>query len=440
MTSSEAGTLIAARDHGWKKVLPGWINVVTASLAMTATLPGRTHGLGLITEPMLSDLSLGRPEFARINLLTSLAGAAFCLPAGWLIDRYGARHVLAIITLGLGLAVVAMSGVTTPGGLAVWLLLVRGLGQSALSLAAMSLISRWFGRGVGVAMGAFAVLLTIGFIASVLATGAAVEAGWRPAWRNLGWIIAAGSMGFWLLARDPARSLSTDCLEKGAGADSLRIPARRDETAPNRGGSPTTPEASLSLGEAMRLPAFWVLVGGASLFNLVWSGITLFNESILAEQRLDAKIAVQGMAILTGIGLVSNLLGGALASRRRVLVLLGAGLASLALGLLSLSLIGGMAGARVYSLATGLSGGLITVVFFCAWRQLFGERHLGRIQGVAQFATVIASALGPVLMAEVHARTGSYKPVFFGLAAAALAVGLIALAVPVRQRQDALPS
>ena len=38
----------------------GWINVVAAAVLMCATLPGRTQGLGLITEPMLRDLELGR--------------------------------------------------------------------------------------------------------------------------------------------------------------------------------------------------------------------------------------------------------------------------------------------------------------------------------------------------------------------------------------------
>ena len=45
----------------------GWVNVAVASLAMTATLPGRTHGLGLVTEPMLSDLQLDPLTFARID-------------------------------------------------------------------------------------------------------------------------------------------------------------------------------------------------------------------------------------------------------------------------------------------------------------------------------------------------------------------------------------
>ena len=32
-----------------------WVIVVVAALAMVATLPGRTHGLGMITERLLAD-------------------------------------------------------------------------------------------------------------------------------------------------------------------------------------------------------------------------------------------------------------------------------------------------------------------------------------------------------------------------------------------------
>ena len=33
----------------------GWVMVPVAALAMVATLPGRTHGLGMITERLLAD-------------------------------------------------------------------------------------------------------------------------------------------------------------------------------------------------------------------------------------------------------------------------------------------------------------------------------------------------------------------------------------------------
>ena len=72
-----------SRRPAWPQSLPfyyGWVNVVVASLAMTATLPGRTHGLGLVTEALLRDLGIDRVLFAQINLVGSLVGAAFCLP------------------------------------------------------------------------------------------------------------------------------------------------------------------------------------------------------------------------------------------------------------------------------------------------------------------------------------------------------------------------
>ena len=80
--------LALPRRRTWPESLPfyyGWVNVIVASVAMTATLPGRTHGLGLVTEPLLRDLAIDRVLFAHINLIGSLAGAAFCIPIGWLI-------------------------------------------------------------------------------------------------------------------------------------------------------------------------------------------------------------------------------------------------------------------------------------------------------------------------------------------------------------------
>src|SRR5215813_1644033 len=71
----------------------GWINVFVAATLMLATLPGRTQGLGLITEPLLGDLHLDRVSYATINLWATLLGATFCFPAGYLIDRLGLRMV-----------------------------------------------------------------------------------------------------------------------------------------------------------------------------------------------------------------------------------------------------------------------------------------------------------------------------------------------------------
>ena len=80
----------------------GWVNLAVAALAMVGTLPGRTQGLGLITEPLIADLQLDRITFARVNLWATLAGALFALGVGRLIDRFGSRAVLTVVAALLG--------------------------------------------------------------------------------------------------------------------------------------------------------------------------------------------------------------------------------------------------------------------------------------------------------------------------------------------------
>src|SRR6476659_564357 len=90
----------------------GWVHVFIAALAMVGTLPGRTQGLGLITEPLLVDLQIDRVHFARINLWATLIGALFSVGVGRLIDRFGSRIVLTVVTVLLGVVVLLMSSAT----------------------------------------------------------------------------------------------------------------------------------------------------------------------------------------------------------------------------------------------------------------------------------------------------------------------------------------
>jgi len=74
------------------------------------------------------------------------------------------------------------------------------------------------------------------------------------------------------------------------------------------------------------------------------------------------------------------------------------------------------------------------VVHFAAWGHFFGRSELGRIQGVAQIVSVIASAIGPVMMATSHDSRHSYLPIFsqFAIAVFVLAVAAALVRVPVR--------
>ena len=152
---------------------------------MVGTLPGRTQGLGLVTEQLLNDLHLNRVDYATINLIATLIGAAFCLPVGHLVDRFGARLVLTFTALLLGLTVLFMSGATAIGAICVAITLTRGLGQSALSVVSLALVGKWFSRRLNSAMGIYSLLVGIGFITAFPLTGQTVlQSGWRAADRK----------------------------------------------------------------------------------------------------------------------------------------------------------------------------------------------------------------------------------------------------------------
>jgi MFS family permease len=83
----------------------------------------------------------------------------------------------------------------------------------------------------------------------------------------------------------------------------------------------------------------------------------------------------------------------------------------------------------VWATAMGLGGGIMTVLFFSVWPRVFGRAHLGQIQGAAQALTVLASALGPLLLAWGVRWSGSYAAMFQALAVAIAALGAAALLV-----------
>jgi len=395
----------------WPARLPfyyGWVNVAVAAVAMSATLPGRTYGLGLIKEPLRADLGISDLRFNVLNFWAIVIGAVVVIPVGRLIDRFGAQAMLVAVAAALGGCVLLMARAGDEAELAVTLTLVRGLGQGALSVVAIALVGKWFRRRAGVAMGVFTVLLAVGFVAPIFVVGEAVKSsGWRGAWEGVGFALLFGLVPLGLLF---ARSTPEAC-----GV----LP---DDPAPDE----NRPEP-MSLRAALATPAFWVYTAAATVFNLTFSALTLDNELLLKEHGLDGEDAnklVLGVLMLSG--LPANLVAGYLARHRPMGKLLGAGVAVLAASLAFFPLVSTLGGATLYAALLGVSGGVITVVYFAVYGHTYGRTHLGSIQAAVQMLSVFASAIGPVILAAVREWNGSTAPFFYAFAAVTLVLAVAA--------------
>jgi len=393
----------AKPDKGEKKII--WINVVIGAFLMVATLPGRTQGLGLITEPLLADLSISHLAYASVNLWATLLGAVVCLPVGWLIDRVGLRPVALFLLVTLSFCTWRMSAMA--GGvtlLFVWVFLTRALGQSGLSVASITAVGKAAGRSNGFAMGVYSLLLSILFaVAFVVAGGVVSESGWRPAWRGVALVI--------VLVVIPLTFFF------------LREPVRRDDSE----GAAGIEENGLTLFAAMRTPLFWICGGGVALFGFAASGLGLFNEAVLAEIRFDHATYHRFLAVSTLFALAGQMLCGWLSLRRSMTSLLAFALILYAIAFALLPHARDPGLLWTIAIIIGISAGFITVLFFAIWSHAYGHRELGRIQGVAQALTVFASALGPFAFATVHARAGSYAAILYAVAVASVVFAIAAL-------------
>jgi MFS family permease len=415
-----------------------WVHVGIAALAMVLTLPGRTHGLGLFTEPLLKSLALDRESYGFMNLWATLLGALFCLPCGWLLDRFGVRIVLGAVTCCLGVTVLSMSRWLTGswfipvtlslpesmgGGVLVvmldlflFLILTRGFGQSALSVVSLALIGRAAGRKSGLAMGVFAVtsstgfLLAFGILASVIKR---FPDDWRPAWAGIG--VAVLILG--ILSSALVRNMLV-----GTGAES---PSTSFST-----------ETSFGFWQAMASPCFWTFTLAISFLGFVLAGTSLFGESVLADRGFDKVVFANLTYIGIPFGLVTNLLVGWLGTRWSLAKLMAFCTSVFALAVFSFPRITTETQVYVYTVTLAAAGGGMTVCFYSVYRRAFGLAKLGSIQGAAQMLTVLFSAVGPLVFASAKVRLGSYAPLFpiFAGIAMTLAVLTLLVGMPNRER------
>lgn len=377
----------------------GWMIVALAALAMVATLPGRTVGLGLITESLISEFGMTRTEYAKFNMIATLLGTAGALIAGPLTDRFGIRVTLSGTLILLGCLVMTMSQWVTAATVMAFLILTRTVGQSALSTISVTSVGKWFTTRLAIAMGVFSVIVAIGF--SVAIVGAQTQiaiVGWRKVWMTIGLsVLILGLLCVALARRGESSHHASEELGNGT---------------------------VLTLREALLTPCFWVFAIGMALYGGLIASVSLFNESILQELGFGQETFRYAMAGLMSAGLLGNMIAAWSARRIGLPRVMAVSLAILTIVMLTYDRLQSDWQVITHAGIFGFCGGVFSVLFFTGFGQAFGHTHLGKIQGCAQALAVIASALGPWWLADVQQRLGSY---FFAMTSVAPVFALVAI-------------
>jgi MFS family permease len=404
---------------------------VTLILAATAILSYTDRQvLSLLVDPLRADLHIGDTQ---ISLLLGLAFALVYgvagLPAGWLADRTSRRNLIAAGVLVWSVGTLLCGASRSYGELFAGRLVV-GLGEAALSPAAIALISDYFPpQRRGAAVGLFLSGIAVGVGASIFIGGAilrAVEIGvfahtplaaFAP-WRLVLWLVGGPGL-LWT-----------------AVIFVIREPPRRGLLAAS--DTPAPRHAEPAAGTWIRAAPFYVILALASLVdNAVgaWAPSLLIREFAMDPARVGIELGVlltvgYGGGVLIG-GVLADAVGARGGKGRKLGVILACSLLILpAAALVSMhSLWAVLLGVPAYFALSGA----VTAVGFATLLDVVPGGERGFAMSASFFLNVaVGAGLGPTVVALLAASgfaAGGLGPALSAaMAGGYLLVALAALA------------
>jgi sugar phosphate permease len=312
-----------------------------------------------------------------------------------------------------------------------------GVGIACTSMLTVKiLISKWFKRREGTALGIVVAATAVGGgIGPVLTSYLLSYTGWRTVQVILGIIILLIVVPiFWFVVRDRPQDL-------GLSLDGEQGPQAKSQ-------SETTFELpDLTLRQALTTRTFWLICAAILLFHVCVISISQHFVLYLTDKGLDLQSASAGLSVLLSASIVGRLGFGALSDRysKKQLIIFAYGI--LAVMSFTLFLIGtpwlssfAKNTAGIYIVAAligiGYGGGIVSVPVIAG--TCFGLSSLGKIFGLIMMFNAIGGTIGPILAGHLFDITGSYQWSFFLVSMAAfLAVGCLSfIKTDLRAKKD----
>lgn len=390
----------------------GWI-VVLAAFAVTFVGFGSVYTFSAFLEPLQRDFDASR---GSVSLVFSLAGFLYFgmgVISGPLADRWGARPLVIVGMLLVGVGFVLASAAQTL--LEVYLAygLGIGLGVGCAYVPAVAVVQRWFVKRRGFASGLAVSGIGVGtLVMPPLAAWLIETVGWRGAYLVLGSLTAVIGVGMSLfIANDPR--------DKGTGPDGAVVDM----------DAPLVPLAGASVGEAIKSPQFACLYIACLI-----SSFGVFVPFVhLVPYALDHQVSPSSAVLLIGaIGIgstVARFCLGTIADRmgrQPFLLAMFVGMAA-ALGIWALA--AGFWLLAAFAFLFGLFYGGWVAILPAVIMDHFGGRNVSTILGILYTSAAIGTLVGPSAAGFMFDASGSYLlPILATAVANLVAAGIASLA------------
>ncbi len=392
----------------------GWL-IVLISLITVAISYGIRYSFSVFYVAILSEFGWSRAETALVFSINVIVYGVSAPIAGLAIDRFGPRKLLTAGAITLAIAAAASSQTGQIWHLYLLFGVIASLGICVTGYVTnAAIVSRWFIKRRGTALGIFALGFAMAFSMSSGVEYLTTQIGWRASFVALGLMALAIAPVIAIFQRLEPKDKGL--LPDGETAESLKMTTKRTPGSESLVVDEKWTSQEWSLPKALKTRRFWFLFLG-SLF--AWGlalGLILAHQVAFAVDagytRAFGALIFSLYGVCNGVG---NLLG-FLSDRfgREVTIIIGITLGIA--GILMLILNRGNSTPWLmyaYSLLFGLGMGIISPTFTASVADLFQGKNFGSINGFIVMGFGIGGAISPWLGGIIFDTLGTYLPAFY---------------------------
>jgi MFS family permease len=397
----------------------GWVVVATSAFGLLfGAFPIVVSCFAIFFKAYIREFHASRAAVSLALTIHNIVATGLATWIGRLTDRYGGRTV---ILPGLGILGLVLLAAQTIGSniwqLYIFYALLGAVSGTTTSIPYGVVVSRWFNRRRGLALGLSMVGLGVGaIVVPPVVQSLTAGYGWRSAFAIVGGAILIVPMpviGLFLKEAPQAMGLLPD----GAGS------------APAASGQPE----GLTWREIRNSPTFWLMIVAFVLASAGIAACIVHVAALLSDHGATAAtaalaVSVSGLALLVGRAGTGFFLDRFFAPYVAMIIL---AMAASGIALLWTGATGAPALTGAFLVGLGF-GAEVDIIAFLTGRY-FGLRAMGTAFGFAFGAFVLSSGLGPLMMGLAFDRTGSYRTPLAGFFfATVIAIALIGRLGPYR--------
>ncbi|MFC1990273.1 MFS transporter [Chloroflexota bacterium] len=377
-----------------KDIFYGWW--VIAASAVICSIGGGFYFYGFSTFflPISADLGLKRAATSLVFSVARLEGALEGPIVGWLIDRFGARKLIAIGLVIFATGYISMHWMDSYLMFFILYAGVIALGyQTGFVHGKYALANKWFIRQRSKATGVISAAYGLGGAIIVPVLGWLIaQHGWRIA------VVIAGAtpliIGLPLLLVIRSVPEEKELLPDGDEVETQEVE-----------------EVSFAVRDAVKTPVFWILSLGLTLRMFVVGGVWVHLVPMLVFKGFDEQGAANAIGLLLIVSIPVRFFFGWLGDihPKRYLIALCCLIeaTSLVVVLTAQSLWQVYLFVIIFALGYGVSPLNIAIV-----GEYFGRRYFATIRGIMGLVYAVGVIIGPIFAGYIYDVTQSYRVAF----------------------------